>query len=874
MAEKSQLAEQTHAYNAEYYENYRDFPYDRNQPHWLAFFGKVAEEISRTIRPRRVLDVGCAKGFLVECLRDRGVQAFGVDISEYAISEARPDIHEYCRVASATDPIQGQYDLITCIEVLEHLSEAEAQQAARNMASHAESILFSSTPKDDRDEPTHQNVRPIIYWLNLFRELGLSPDLSLDVSYLSRQAILFRKSEPRLSDDQLNTYALTHNQAIELHEKELAIQQLQNHLQQQRAEIQDVRTQLQNMSAAWEAAEHDRQALTSTLAGVGESFGWRLVIGFRQGREKLLPAGSRRRRVCDKLQHSAKLLFMHGARRAVQEAIAPVSMDPYSHWIQANEPKQQELARQRELARKFHYQPLISILTPVYNTDPHFLEKCIESVRGQTYSQWELCICDDGSTTPQVRELLSKYSQIDRRIKLSLLERNQGISLASNEALNMAAGEYVALLDHDDELSPEALFQAVSLLQEHPTADMIYSDEDKLGPAGNRLEPFFKPDWSPEYFLSCMYTCHLGVYRRELLNKIGGFRQGFEGSQDYDVVLRLTEHTNRIHHIPKILYHWRKAPGSAAAAVDAKPYSYSASERALAEHVRRRGLHAEVLPGKWPQQFRVKHQVDTSDRVSIIIPTRDKLQVLKNCVDSIREKTSYPNYEIVIVDNDSSDPAALEYLSKLPHQVLRFSEAFNFSRINNFGVKHTSAKYILFLNNDVQVISPDWIEAMLEFAQQPEIGIVGAKLLFPNNTIQHIGVVLGIRGVAGHHLTGYPANSPAHAGLSGPIRNFSAVTAACMMMRREVFELVGGFDERLTVAFNDVDLCLRVREKGFRIVWTPYAELYHHESATRGYSMDAAEIQFMKTRWGKILLHDPYYNPNLTLERADFSLRI
>ncbi len=609
-------------------------------------------------------------------------------------------------------------------------------------------------------------------------------------------------------------------------------------------------------------------------APVRDKLSWKLVAGYRQHREQFFPSGTRRRRLLNKLQRSLKFVATRGVLQALRETLTGISRDQYARWIAANEPDERQLLQQRELPAKFAYQPLISIVTPVYNPEPRWLEKCIESVLRQSYPKWEFCICDDGSTRAEVGEILRKYRERDERIKVVLFERNQGISLASNEALKLATGEYVALLDNDDELSPEALYQVVGLLQQRPDADMIYSDEDKLEPGGEREEPFFKPDWSPEYFRCCMYTCHLGVYRRELLNEIGGFRPGFEGSQDYDLVLRLSEKTYRIYHLPKVLYHWRMVAGSAAESVGAKPYAYLAATKALAEHLERSGLAGTVLEGKWPGHYRAKLHIDTQEKISIIIPTRDKRKMLKKCLESIAKKTSYTNYEIVIVDNDSADPATREYLRQLPHKVVQFTGPFNFSRVNNFAAEHTTGKYLVFLNNDTEVISGEWLSAMLEFAQQPEIGIVGARLLYPNNTIQHAGVVLGLGGVAGHALTGFAANAAQHFGLSGSICNWSAVTAACMMMRREVFDLVGGFDENLSVSFNDVDLCLRVREKGFRIVYTPYAELYHHESASRGYAVDPKDIEFMLVRWGDTLRNDPYYNPNLTLERPDFSLRI
>jgi GT2 family glycosyltransferase len=482
-------------------------------------------------------------------------------------------------------------------------------------------------------------------------------------------------------------------------------------------------------------------------------------------------------------------------------------------------------------------------------------------------------LSDDGSSDPEVRKTLKQYAQSEPRIRLHISEKNRGISLASNEALKMATGEFVALLDHDDELNPHALYWAVKLLQEHSEADIIYSDEDKLELDGSRSEPFFKPDWSPEYLECFMYTGHLTLYRRELVEAAGGFRVGFEGSQDYDLMLRTSEKTSSIYHIPKLLYHWRKARGSAAATFDAKPYAFVAAKRALKEHAERRSPGTEVLEGAFKGQYRFKHRVNTDEKVSIIIPTKDKMPILKTCLDSIASKTDYPNYEILIVDNKSSEPRAQEYLATLPYRVLRFEDEFNFSKINNFASRHAVGKYLLFLNNDTEVITREWMTAMLEWCQQPAIGAVGAKLLYPNQTIQHAGVILGPGGVAGHVLSGQPKDAEHYFGVGHIARNWAAVTAACLMVRREVFNQVGGFEEQLKVAFNDVDLCLRLLQHGYRNLVTPYAQLYHHESASRGFDLDPREAGYMKSNWGNLLANDPYYNPNLTLHGSDFGLR-
>jgi len=560
--------------------------------------------------------------------------------------------------------------------------------------------------------------------------------------------------------------------------------------------------------------------------------------------------------------------------------------EEYARWLEKHRLGQQELQRMREEMKGLSYRPWISVLLPVYNVEALWLRRAIESVRAQLYENWELCIVDDGSDRPHIREILDYYKRLDPRVKVKHLPHNQGIARASNEALAMAKGAFIALLDHDDELSPDALFQVVKLLNQHPEADMIYSDEDKLSLQGSRCEPFFKPDWSPDMFLSYMYTCHLGVYRADLVRQIGGFREGYEGSQDYDLVLRLSEQTDRIYHIPRILYHWRKLPGSTASLYQNKSLAEKNAQKALREALRRRGIEGEVLKGLFPGSFRIKRAILGNPLVSIIIPTRDRLTALKRCLDSIRDRTSYRNYEIILVNNGSKEADTLAYLGQLRRQeniqVLDHPIPFNYSALNNWGVGFARGDHLLFLNNDTEVINGEWLEALLEHSQRPEVGAVGAKLLFPNNTLQHAGVILGLGlidgrppGIAGHSHKYLRDSSHGYFGIPHIIRNYSAVTAACMMMRKEVFYEVGGFDaEHLPIAFNDVDLCLRLRERGYLIVYTPFAVLYHHESASRGYGLDPQEINYMQRRWGDRLLNDPYYNPNLTLEREDFGLRL
>ena len=566
--------------------------------------------------------------------------------------------------------------------------------------------------------------------------------------------------------------------------------------------------------------------------------------------------------------------LLKSARAFLRGQPDPLSLfAEYPRWLRKHSLTQQQLATASRSAASFTYQPVISILTPTFNTDPAILRSCIQSVQAQVYPNWELCICDDGSSSDATRQVIAEYARQDSRLKAQFLAGNQGIAQATNAALWMALGEFIALLDHDDELSPDALYENVLLLQEKPEADVIYSDEDKLDVEGQYCEPFFKPDWSPELLLSYMYTCHFSLYRRELVNQIGGFRPGFEGAQDYDLMLRVAERSDRIFHIPKVLYHWRKSAASTAGDPVARSCSTGAGLRALREHIERVGLDAEVTATDRPNNYRVRPSIRGNPLVSIIIPHKGHAAMLDKCIQSIQARTAYRNYEVIIVDNGGFSAETLKSLSALPHRIVAFHEAFNFSRMNNLAARECEGDYLLLLNNDTEVIAPAWLTAMLGYAQLPGIGAVGAKLYYPHDSIQHAGVVLGMRGIAGHWLYRFPRDSRGYFNSLHTVRNFSAVTAACVLICRDVFESVGGFDEELAVSYNDVDLCLRIRQAGYRIVWVPEAELYHCEFATRTQVLDPKEVEYMQKKWGDILLNDPYYNPNLTLESGALALR-
>lgn len=541
----------------------------------------------------------------------------------------------------------------------------------------------------------------------------------------------------------------------------------------------------------------------------------------------------------------------------------------------------------KELAR-LRNAPLISVLMPVYNAPPAYLNKAINSVINQLYPHWELCIADDCSSDQALRDLLTQHAKSDRRIKVVFRGTNGHISAASNTALELATGDYVALLDHDDELSEDALYHVAREINAHPDLDIVYSDEDKLDSLGNRYDPHFKSDWNPDLFLAQNYLSHLGVYRTELVRQVGGFRTGYEGSQDYDLALRCLaqRHNAVIRHIPAILYHWRAVDGSTAKHRSEKDYATLAGIKALQDYLEQRGdLDFEVEMGRYPTTYRVRYPLpNTPPKVSLIIPTRDHCDILSTCISSILEKTTYQNYEIVIVDNQSEDPDTCAYLKQIVREqrvrVLNYPHPFNYSAINNHAVEHCTGELLGLVNNDIEVISPDWLTEMVSHAARPEVGTVGAKLYYTNGTIQHAGVIVGLGGVAGHSHKHFPQDAPGYFYRLNVVQNVSAVTAACMLVRRAVYEEVGGLnDKELTIAFNDVDFCLKVREAGYRNVWTPYAELYHHESVSRGAedtpekaARFSREVAHIKATWGRLLERDPFYSPHLTLEREDFSI--
>jgi glycosyltransferase involved in cell wall biosynthesis len=856
-------------YDEDYYDASCGPPYRREVPHWNRFFASVASTIVETLRPATSLDVGCAIGMLVEALRERGVEARGIDISRWAIDQVPLELQPFCRVGSITEEIAGHYDLITCVEVLEHLPPSLAEQCIGNLCRHAEAVLFSSTP-DDFDEPTHLNVEPSGYWARLFLRNGFVRDVDYDASYLSPQAILFRRGsidvealvdgyERALWQGRFNS-AAAGQKAVRLAEA---------------LEIAERRRAAEAVASIEMVREHERSQ--------------RSLAALVAARDNEL-AEIRNTKT---FRYTTKLRGMYGRLRRGRETAPVAAIDPafppdgtYATWVELFDTLD-DAGRGRIEAKlaALADRPVISVIMPVYEPPLHLLRSAVESVRDQIYPNWELCIADDCSPDPAVAALLREYADSDPRIKFIRRNENGHISAASNSALSLATGQWVAPLDHDDILAAHALALVALAVAEHPDAGLVYSDEDKIDGSGNRSGPFFKPDFDPLLLVGQNFVNHLSVFRRNLVDRVGGYREGYEGSQDWDLTLRVSEllQARQVVHVPHVLYHWRVHSQSTASLVSAKPYAIDSGRRAVIDHLERTGRQGRATRIGRSGHVRVSWDLaDPPPMVSIVIPTRDG-RLLPRCVDSVLSLTMYPNFEVLVIDNSSASYATLSYLQSYDDRlrVIRDERPFNFAALNNYAVDRTQGEVVCFLNDDTEVISGEWLTEMVGQLLQPGIGAVGAKLYYEDGRIQHAGVVLGIRGVAGHSHRLSDRLSPGYSGHLQLAHRMSAVTAACMVVRREAWEQVHGFDEQnLPIAFNDVDLCLRLRETGWSVVWTPYAELFHRESVSRGPDdvgprADAfkREIVYMEQRWGfDWLRQDPFYNPNLTLDSEDFSL--
>lgn len=900
------MAEQTPQglYDEFYYATGLGLPYRRDE-HWVGFFAKIAEALVAQIGPRSVLDAGCALGLLVEQLRLRGVDAEGVDISEYAIANAPEAARPFVRVGSVAAPFGRRYDLIVCIEVLEHMPPAEAEATVANLCAHSDDVLFSSSPLDFK-EATHFNVRPIEHWAELFARHGFVRDVDFDASFLTPWATRFRHSaEP--AHRQIRNYerrfwelwkANTDLRELALEQRELA-QRLDRQARLAATQYELLhsvslldRQSLPNIS--WEEVDSMREyaaRLEEELANRDRYIGWledlirtveggRMMTAMRRLRRSgtLLPPRPGdpppRSLAATVVARLSAALRGQPRRRAPAAPPAepppppPPPPDPYARWIAASEPTPAELEAQRAEARRLPVRALISLVTPVFNPPPAALEAMLASVTAQTYDRWELCLAD-GSDWPEIAPILARAAAADPRIRVRPLARNEGISANSNAALDLAGGEFVLLLDHDDTLAPNALFAVAQLIAERPDVDIVYFDEDKLSEDGaRRHSPWFKPAGrSPDLMLATNYLMH-GAFRRELVEAVGRFDPATDGAQDWDLALRCFERTAKLDHIPQVLYHWRQVPGSAARDANAKPWALAGQERALRGHLDRTGAHGAEVRRLSPSELRVVWP--TGGRlVSIIIPTRDRPELIRACLRSILSTTAYPSYEVVLVDGGSTDPRTLALYEELRGEgrvrLVRYEGEFNYSRANNLGAAHARGDLLLFLNNDTEVRAADWLDELAGWAGRPEVGVVGCRLVRPDGTTQHAGIALGVEGHGSHLFDGdmTPAYGPF--GSSEWYRDLMAVTGACLMTRRDVFEALGGFDERYRVGYSDITFCVAAHERGLRVVYTPWATLLHHEGASRGFELPAADVvRATVALLPLVAAGDPYFSPNLS----------
>lgn len=539
----------------------------------------------------------------------------------------------------------------------------------------------------------------------------------------------------------------------------------------------------------------------------------------------------------------------------------------YNEWLKKNE--------QLEDSETLQHQPLISVLIPVYNVESKYLEECIESILRQTYDNFEICLVDDASTKKETLNVLKKYEK-NKKIRIKYRKKNGHISRASNDALKMAKGEFVALMDNDDLLAPSALYEAAKVLNENRKLDFIYSDEDKIDLDGKRCEPHFKPDFSPDTLLSLNYISHLAVIRTSLVREVGGFAIGMEGAQDYDLYLKIVEKTKRIYHIPKVLYHWRKIPGSTSMTIENKGYASDNGKKAIEEALKRRKINAHVEKDERSTYYQAIYDLKKEPMVSILIPTKDQADVTEECLKSIYEKTAYKNFEVILIDNGSVEQKTLDLFGKYKKEhknfrVLKKDIEFNYSKLNNLAAEKAEGEYLVLLNNDTEIITPNWLELLVGYASRPYVGAVGPKLLYPDDTVQHAGVILGLGGVASHAYIGSTRDDMGFAGRLRVPYDYAAVTGACLCVSKKKFEEVGGLEEDLKVAYNDIDFCLKLLEKGYYNVFVPMAELYHYESKSRGSDLDKdkidrfnAEQDYMWEKWGDTLSEDRFYNVNFS----------
>ena len=872
--------------------------YDRDQPVWGELFRSIADRIAREIAPSTVLDAGCAKGFLVEALRDRGIEAYGIDVSEHAIASVREDIRPHCWAGSLSEPLPQRYGLITCIEVLEHIPVESIDSVVANLCDHTDDILMSSTP-DEYADPTHLNVRPAEYWVEIFGRHGFHHDLLYDPSFIQPWAMRLRRMRdpaPRVfADYEREVQRLR----TEVRERTAVILQQRDDLAEQarlvsgesghgyESQIAQLRTEVSRLEEGLHASEARNATLSDEVAGLqalADSVTVRRALQVRERAFRLMPEGTRRYRWLQSAIHGVRrspaaepappVPDASTAAPAVATPETPAEAAPadtrYEQWIAENEPSTTELVRLRLEALTWPDRPLFSIVMPVYDAEPEWLEAAIRSVLDQSYDRWELCIADDASTAAHVRPLLERHSAEEPRIKVTFRDENGGISAASNSALALATGDMVGFLDHDDILRPHALVSMARALRAHPNAGLVYSDEDKLLPDGRRGDVFFKPDWSPDLLLTTNYMCHFSVIRRDLVERVGGLRTGFEGSQDYDLFLRTVDTGCEVRHVADVLYTWRQVAGSAALSPEAKTYAYEAGLHSLQDSLERRDVDAHVEPSPALGWYFVRYTIPRNAGVTIVIATRDRADLVRRSLQSIAETTHGRQPGILIVDTGSSDPETLAFLARVEHRVLTHPATTNHSRVVNSAVRATTTPCVMLLDEGVEALEEGWLDAMLEQAMRAEVGVVGGRLRYADRVTQHEGIATGYAGA-----TAADVDFGGYFALGDAVRDCSAITGASMMIQRSAFDQVGGFDEGLRAAYNDVDFCLRVRAAGYRVVYTPLAGFAQRESSTRAGLDPEFDEQLFRQRWDRDgRLQDPYVSRHVeTFKPLRFRVR-
>jgi GT2 family glycosyltransferase len=908
---------------------YGPLPDDRRPDSHRDSFGDIAARLISAWPSPRIFEAGCAIGFRID--------------DAPAISQGPDRKCAFRGLGRLTDPIAGPYDLIGCIEVLAQLPRREADQAIRNICAATTRVLFSACP-DDHAGPAYDKYRRPIDWLRAFAEHGFAPVACFDPTFLRPWAIALEWSERPANDDLLLVHAelvaarITAWKNSEALKEELAagrrqLHQAVNSLAARHAALSAKKPRIglfQRFSRFHRRLQYLRQSIFFDPGWYARKYGdlaegvdpaiHYLTTGRQEGRDPgpvfsaagyLQANPDVRETSYDPLVHFERYGKYEGRRMAFRfEGVEPLvfeNMPPprkkkrristtanaatYQDWIERcdtldDDDRQGILTHIETLT----YQPLISVLMPAYETPPALLRQALDSVRPQLYPHWELCIADDASPSPHVAAILADYAARDARIRIVRREANGHISAATNSALELARGEFIALMDHDDLLAEHALYHVVVELNRTPDADLIYSDEDRVDEKGRRHDPYFKTDWNPELFLGHNIVSHLGVYRRSLVERIGGLRLGLEGSQDYDLALRVSRETSpdRIRHIPAILYHWRSSTMKSSFSERQLQRCVDAARRAKSDHLRAMGDDSIIEPHPFlPQWERVRRMVPTpAPLVSLIVPTHNHADLLRPCLNGLMRRTAYPNLEIIVIDHDSDEPETRELLREValdPRvRVMPYSGAFNYSDMNNKAVAIAHGELIGLINNDVDVIDSDWLDEMVALASRPENGVVGAKLLYPDGSVQHAGVVLGVGGVAAHLHSGFGARDAGYFGRLLLASNVSAVTGACLVVRKTVYEEVGGLNATdLAVAFNDVDFSLKVAAKGYRNAWTPFALLFHHESPSRGTDLNPEkaarfrrEVFYMQRTWGETLEADPFYNVNFSLGSSNFELVI